>query len=67
MTEKAGEVVRATGTYRCERCHKTTHFTADDMFSTCPHCGYDTFDLANRRFETPDGRPAPHEPEPDGT
>jgi Zn finger protein HypA/HybF involved in hydrogenase expression len=67
MSEKIGEVVRATGDYRCERCHKTTHFTQDDVFSKCPHCGFDTFDIANKRFETKDGKLGPHEPEPDGT
>ena len=67
MTEKTGEVVRASGDYRCERCHKTTHLVLDDVFPTCPHCGYDTFDIANPRFETRDGKLGPHEPEPDGT
>ncbi|MBS0469650.1 MAG: hypothetical protein JSR60_01170 [Proteobacteria bacterium] len=67
MTEKTGEAVRATGDYRCERCHKTTHFVLDTLFTKCPHCGFDTFDIVNRRFENRDGSPAPHEPEPDGS
>src|SRR6201999_845453 len=67
MSEKIGEVVRATGDYRCERCHKTTHFVRDDVVPKCPHCGFDTFDIANARFETKDGKLGPHEPEPDGS
>lgn len=67
MTEKLGEMVRADGDYRCERCHKVTHFRKDDVFSACPHCGFDTFDIVNRRFENKDGSLGPHEPEPDGT
>ncbi|HUO90417.1 MAG TPA: hypothetical protein VMU08_14680 [Rhizomicrobium sp.] len=67
MTEKTGEIVRATGDYRCERCHKTTHFVRDDVFSACPHCGFDTFDIVNPRFERKDGTLGPHEPESDGS
>lgn len=67
MTEKTGEPVRATGDYRCERCHKTTHFVIDTLFGKCPHCGFDIFDIANPRFEKKDGSLGPHEPEPDGT
>ncbi len=67
MTEKVGEIVRASGDYRCERCHKLTHFVQDDVFALCPHCGFDTFDISNPRFEAKDGTLGPHEPEPDGT
>lgn len=67
MTEKVGEIVRATGDYICERCHTHTRFVKDDVFSKCPHCGYDTFDIFNARFEKKDGTLGPHEPEPDGT
>jgi Zn finger protein HypA/HybF involved in hydrogenase expression len=67
MTEKTGEVVRATGNYRCENCHKTTHFGLDELFTKCPHCGFETFDIANPRFEKKDGTLGPHEPGADGT
>ena len=67
MTEKIGEIVRATGDYICERCHPHTRFVNDDVFTKCPHCGYDTFDIFNARFEKKDGTLGPHEPEPDGT
>ena len=67
MSEKTGEIVRASGDYRCERCHKASHFTADELFPKCPHCGCETFEIANPMFERKDGSLGPHEPEPDGT
>ena len=67
MTEKTGEIARESADYRCERCHKLTHFAKDAIFTPCPHCGFETYDLSNPRFETRDGKVGPHEPEPDGT
>jgi rRNA maturation protein Nop10 len=67
VSEKTGETVRAGGFYRCERCHQSTRFARDDVFDTCPHCGFDTFDIVNPRFESRDGTLGPHEPEPDGS
>ncbi|HJW42376.1 MAG TPA: hypothetical protein VJ476_14260 [Rhizomicrobium sp.] len=67
MSEKTGETVRASGFYRCERCHKATRFARDDVFGTCPHCDFDTFDIVNQRFEAKDGSLGAHEPEPDGS
>ncbi|MBV9420700.1 MAG: hypothetical protein JO348_13085 [Alphaproteobacteria bacterium] len=62
MTEKTGEIVRTSGNYRCKHCHQTTHFNADQLFTKCPHCGYETFDLTAPRFENKDGTLGPHEP-----
>jgi Zn finger protein HypA/HybF involved in hydrogenase expression len=62
MTEKVGETVRDSADYRCERCHKITHMTRGEMIRPCPHCGFDTFDISNPRFERRDGSLGPHEP-----
>jgi hypothetical protein len=62
MTEKVGETVRDSADYRCERCHKVTPMTRGVLIQPCPHCGYDTFDIANPRFERRDGSLGPHEP-----
>jgi hypothetical protein len=62
MAEKAGEPVRDSGDYRCERCHKVTPMSKGALIPPCPHCGYDTFDIANPRFEKRDGSLGPHEP-----
>ena len=62
MSEKAGETVRDSADYRCERCHKVTHMTRGALIQPCPHCGYDTFDISNPRFERRDGSLGPHEP-----
>jgi hypothetical protein len=62
MSEKAGEIVRDGADYRCERCHEVTSLRRGALIPTCPNCGFDTFDLANPRFETPEGKLGPHEP-----
>jgi Zn finger protein HypA/HybF involved in hydrogenase expression len=62
MTEKVGETVRDSADYRCERCHTVTHMTRASLIQPCPHCGYDTFDISNPRFERRDGSLGPHEP-----
>jgi DNA-directed RNA polymerase subunit RPC12/RpoP len=62
MTEKMGETVRETGDYRCERCHQITHMAVGTLIPACPHCGFETFDLSNPRFETRDGTLGPHDP-----
>jgi Zn finger protein HypA/HybF involved in hydrogenase expression len=62
MTEKVGETVRDSAEYRCERCHRATGMTKGALIQPCPHCGYDTFDIANPRFERRDGSLGPHEP-----
>ena len=51
-----------TDLYRCERCHTVTHMTRGSLIQPCPHCGYDTFDISNPRFERRDGSLGPHEP-----
>ena len=61
MTEKAGETARESANYRCERCHQITRMPGG-ADSGLPHCGYDTYDLANPRFERRDGSLGPHEP-----
>ena len=53
MSEKATEIARETGEYRCERCHKLTKLRKGDLIPPCVHCGYDTYDLRNRRFDDP--------------
>jgi hypothetical protein len=62
VTEKVGETVRDNANYRCERCHKVTHVSKGALIQPCPQCGYDTFDIANPRFERGDGSLGPHEP-----
>lgn len=62
MTEKVGETVRDSGDYRCERCHKITRMIKGALVQPCPHCGHDTFDISNPRFEKRDGSLGPHEP-----
>ena len=62
MTEKTGEPARVNGEYRCERCHKTTRMAVGELIPACPHCGFETFDLSNPRFETRDGTLGPHDP-----
>jgi Zn finger protein HypA/HybF involved in hydrogenase expression len=62
MSEKVGETVRDSADYRCERCHKVTHMTRGSLILPCPHCGFDTFDISNPRFEHRDGSLGPHEP-----
>jgi hypothetical protein len=39
-----------------------THMSKGALIQPCPHCGYDTFDIANPRFERRDGSLGPHEP-----
>ena len=67
MTEKTSETARESANYRCERCHKTTHFDQGELFTPCPYCGFETYDLSNPRFEKKDGSLGPHDPEPDGS
>jgi Zn finger protein HypA/HybF involved in hydrogenase expression len=67
MTEKTGEIVRETGLYRCENCNTHLSLNTGEIFPKCPHCGRETFDISNARFEQKDGSLGPHEPEPDGT
>lgn len=62
MSEKAGEIVRDGADYRCERCHTVTALARGGLIPICSHCGFDTFDLANPRFEQSDGSLGPHEP-----
>jgi ribosomal protein L37AE/L43A len=62
MTEKVGETVRDSADYRCEHCHQTLRMVRGALIQPCPHCGYDTFDIANPRFERRDGSLGPHEP-----
>jgi hypothetical protein len=62
MSEKVGETARESGDYRCERCHKSTRFQRGELFTPCPFCGFETYDLRNPRFETRDGAIGPHEP-----
>ncbi len=62
MSEKIGEIARESADYRCERCHKPTRLEKGTVIPACPHCGYDTYDLSNPRFEGKDGSLGPHEP-----
>ena len=61
MSEKVGEIARESSDYRCERCHQVTRIMgrADPAL---PHCGYETYDISNPRFERKDGSLGPHEP-----
>ncbi len=63
MSEKSGEMARESAAYRCERCHKTTRVEKGELIPTCPHCGFETFDLSNPRFEARDGTLGPHKPD----
>jgi len=63
MTEKAGEIARETADYRCENCHRLIHLSLGELIPKCPHCGFETFDLSNPRFERKDGTLGPHEPD----
>jgi ribosomal protein L37AE/L43A len=62
MAEKTGEIARESSNYRCERCHRVMRFSQGDLISACSHCGFDSFDIANPRFEHQDGSLGPHEP-----
>ena len=62
MSEKKGETARETGDYRCERCHQITRLSVGTLIPACPHCGFETYDLSNPRFETRDGTLGPHDP-----
>ena len=62
MSEKVGETVRDSADYRCERCHQTLRMSRGTLIQPCPNCGFDTFDIANPRFERGDGSLGPHEP-----
>ncbi|MDE2582348.1 MAG: hypothetical protein KGL52_12005 [Rhodospirillales bacterium] len=62
MSEKVGETVRDSADYRCERCHEIIRMTRGMLIQPCPHCGYDTYDISNPRFERRDGSLGPHEP-----
>ena len=62
MTEKVGETVRDSADYRCARCHQMLQMSRGALIQPCPNCGYDTYDIANPRFEHRDGSLGPHEP-----
>jgi len=62
MSEKVGETVRDSADYRCERCHEIIRMARGVLIQPCPHCGYDTYDISNPRFERRDGSLGPHEP-----
>jgi predicted nucleic acid-binding Zn-ribbon protein len=62
MSEKMGEMARDGANYRCERCRHVLPLAGGELIPACPNCGFDTFDLANPRFETKDGVLGPHEP-----
>jgi Zn finger protein HypA/HybF involved in hydrogenase expression len=62
MSEKTGEIARESSNYRCERCHQVTAFSQGVLIPACPQCGFESFDIANPRFERPDGSLGPHEP-----
>lgn len=61
MSEKMGEIARESSNYRCGRCHQVTALSQGDLIPACPHCGYDTYDVSNPRFERQDGSLGPHE------
>jgi Zn finger protein HypA/HybF involved in hydrogenase expression len=63
MTEKTGEIARESSNYRCERCHQVMRFSQGDLIPACSHCGFESFDIANPRFERQDGSLGPHEPD----
>jgi hypothetical protein len=62
MSEKVGEMARESSDYRCERCHTITPIAKGTLIKPCVKCGYDTYDLANPRFQGKDGSLGPHEP-----
>ena len=62
MSEKVGEIARESSDYRCERCHKVTGITRGELILPCPHCGNETYDISNPRFERRDGSLGSHEP-----
>jgi len=62
MSEKKGEIAREPSDYRCERCHRTMRLAQGELIPACPHCGFETFDIANPRFAGRDGTLGPHEP-----
>jgi hypothetical protein len=62
MSEKVGEIARESSDYRCERCHQVTPIARGTLIQPCPHCGFETYDISNPRFERQDGSLGPHEP-----
>ena len=62
MSEKVGEIARESSDYRCERCHAVTRIARGALIPPCSHCGYETYDISNPRFERRDGSLGPHEP-----
>jgi len=62
MSEKVGEIARESSDYRCERCDQVTRIARGTLIQPCPHCGFETYDISNPRFERRDGSLGPHEP-----
>jgi ribosomal protein L37AE/L43A len=62
MSEKVGEIARESSDYRCERCHKVSRIIRGELIRPCSHCGYETYDISNPRFERKDGSLGPHDP-----
>ena len=63
MSEKAGETARENAEYQCEQCHNVIRLRSGDLIPPCPNCGFDTYDLRNRRFEQSEDAP---NPQPEG-
>ena len=61
MTEKAGETARETGEYRCEKCLHLIRLRDGDPIPRCPRCSNETFDLRNRRFDSPEAATEHHD------
>ena len=57
MSEKAGETARENAEYRCESCERRMKLRSGDLIPTCPHCGFDTFDIFNPRVPQPELNP----------
>jgi DNA-directed RNA polymerase subunit RPC12/RpoP len=54
MSEKTGETARENAEYRCEQCERLLKLKPGDLIPTCPHCGFDTFDIHNPRVPQPE-------------
>ncbi|MFO7982991.1 MAG: hypothetical protein R6V08_06030 [Desulfuromonadales bacterium] len=48
MTIKAGEEVRKTGDFRCQKCGEVIHVEEDLTMPVCPICNGEEFSIKER-------------------
>lgn len=56
MTAHAGETVRDSGYYRCERCNQQLLVQQGQLLPACPQCGNRTFDSRSTEAREPAAR-----------